>query len=196
MSDFGRRVDASALKGLAHPLRVDILDSLVMGGPATASRLAARLGESSGATSYHLRQLARHGFVEEDPDRGTGRERWWRVVPGGVTLAPTDMEGDRAAEEAATLVARQLADQRARHIDDLLRASADMDREWLEGTMLMSARADLTPAELKELSEEIHDFVSERLERYRDRGPVEGSRVVATHVNLFPVVGLDAEAGR
>ena len=76
-----RRLDATSLQGLAHPLRVQLCDQLNLHGPATATQLAARLGESSGATSYHLRQLEKYGFVEEDPDRGSGRERWWRRVP-------------------------------------------------------------------------------------------------------------------
>lgn len=62
-----RSLDARSLRGLAHPLRMRLLDALRFGGPATASQLAAKLGESSGATSYHLRQLAAHGFIEDAP---------------------------------------------------------------------------------------------------------------------------------
>ena len=80
-----REVDASSLRGLAHPLRVQICDRLGMYGPATATQLAEMLGESSGATSYHLRQLEKYGFVEEDTTRGSGRERFWRRVPGATT---------------------------------------------------------------------------------------------------------------
>ena len=72
-------LDVAALKALAHPLRTRLWDAL-MSGPATASQLGELLGESSGATSYHLRQLARHGFIEEVPDRGTTRERFWRAT--------------------------------------------------------------------------------------------------------------------
>ncbi|MFN3866708.1 MAG: ArsR/SmtB family transcription factor [Demequina sp.] len=187
-----RRLDAAALKGLAHPLRVDILDSLVMAGPATASLLAQRLSESSGATSYHLRQLARHGFVEEDPDRGTGRERWWRMVPGGVTLAATEMRGNRAAMESTMLVARQFADQRARHIDRFLRqGEAELGSEWVDSSILSSATVRLTRAELDELSTAVEAFVEDQLAPYRGRDEPSQSQVVALHVNAFPVVGLD-----
>ena len=55
-----------AIRALSHPLRVRLLDLLRFDGPSTATLLARRVGESSGATSYHLRQLARHGFIEED----------------------------------------------------------------------------------------------------------------------------------
>ncbi|MFW7414022.1 ArsR/SmtB family transcription factor [Demequina sp. SO4-18] len=197
MSTPQRRIDAAALKGLAHPLRVDILDSLTMAGPATATRLAERLGESSGATSYHLRQLARHGFVEEDPDRGTGRERWWRMVPGGLTLAATDMRGDRDAVDSTVLVARQFADQRARHIDAFLRrAESEFSPEWVDASMLMSARVHMTLDELRDLSEAIEAFVAERLEPFRGRDEVPEGKVVSLHVNAFPVVGVDGDGGR
>jgi DNA-binding transcriptional ArsR family regulator len=67
------------LRGLVHPIRVRLLHLLETDGPATASQLARRIGESSGTTSYHLRILADLGFVEDDPDHGNGRDRWWRV---------------------------------------------------------------------------------------------------------------------
>jgi DNA-binding transcriptional ArsR family regulator len=72
------RTDVNAMRALSHPLRLELLDRLRTEGPATASLLAQRIGESSGATSYHLRQLARYGFVEEDVRDAKGRERWWR----------------------------------------------------------------------------------------------------------------------
>ena len=62
-------VGPDALKGLAHPLRLRLLAELNARGSATASQLGDALGESSGSTSYHLRQLHKHGFVEEDADR-------------------------------------------------------------------------------------------------------------------------------
>ena len=67
-----RQLDMESLKALAHPLRVQILDTLSTYGQFTASGLAERLGESSGATSYHLRQLERHGF---EIGRASCRER-------------------------------------------------------------------------------------------------------------------------
>ena len=75
------RLDARSLRGLAHPLRVRLLGLLREHGPATASGLARTVGESSGVTSYHLRQLAEHGLVVEDevPD-ASRRERWWRAA--------------------------------------------------------------------------------------------------------------------
>ena len=70
----------SALKALTHPDRLRMLGILRLEGPQTASGLAARLGLNSGATSYHLRQLAQHGFIEDAPELGSARDRWWRAA--------------------------------------------------------------------------------------------------------------------
>src|SRR5579862_3303759 len=103
-----RDADAGAVRALTHPLRLELLDLLRFEGPSTASRLARRVAESSGATSYHLRQLARHGFIERDPRDG-GREVWWRHREQKLALpdADGDRSGDRAA--AAQLLAELLA---------------------------------------------------------------------------------------
>lgn len=71
---------------------MQLLDALRQRGPATASQLAQRLGESSGATSYHLRQLAAHGFVEDAPEQGKGWERWWQAVDEGLVFDSTEFE--------------------------------------------------------------------------------------------------------
>jgi DNA-binding transcriptional ArsR family regulator len=72
--------DIAGLRALSHPVRLRLLGLLRSEGPDTATGLAARLGLNSGATSYHLRQLAQHGFIEEDAGRGNGRDRWWRAA--------------------------------------------------------------------------------------------------------------------
>src|SRR5919206_5319963 len=72
-----RVLSGRELRALAHPLRVRLLE-LLREGPSTASLLAERLNESTGATSYHLRELHRYGFIDEEPGRGRGRERWWK----------------------------------------------------------------------------------------------------------------------
>lgn len=188
-----RIVDAASLKALAHPLRVDLFDRLAMLGPATASQLAEALSESSGATSYHLRQLARHGFIEEDPERGNAKERYWRVPRGGVTMNPTDFEEGSAEREAGTLVVRQMTEQRYRHVDNFLRrGERDFGKEWVTASALMTARASLTVEELGKVNEEIAAAIDSVLDTYRDRGTVPGARPVVLQYNGFPLVGAPA----
>ena len=90
--------DPAPLKALAHPLRRRILRQLDRDGPATSTTLARALGENTGATSYHLRRLAEHGFVAEVPGKGQGRERWWRARRQDLRFPPrSTMSADMRA---------------------------------------------------------------------------------------------------
>ena len=88
------------MRALAHPVRLAILQHLGLSGPATATACARGVGATPAACSYHLRSLARHGFVEEDRSRAAdGRERPWRARLVSFTLEET--AGGPAAERAA-----------------------------------------------------------------------------------------------
>src|ERR1700733_10600659 len=84
-----RLTDPRALRALAHPIRLELVGLLRRRGPLTATQAAELIGESSGSTSFHLRQLAKYGLVE-DAGGGAGRERPWRATamftgwPGGA----------------------------------------------------------------------------------------------------------------
>ncbi len=67
-----RMRDANMLRALAHPARIRLLEELALAGPMTATELAARVGESAANCSWHLRQLAKYGYVEE-AGGGAGR---------------------------------------------------------------------------------------------------------------------------
>lgn len=116
-------LDAKQIRVLAHPLRARLLGELRMDGPATATRLAGALGTNTGATSYHLRQLADVGLVAEESGAGRGRERWWRAAHDMSSWQRDSFAGDPDATAAADwldsyalgrLVARAEAWQRAR----------------------------------------------------------------------------------
>lgn len=93
MQDAPRKfVDLEAMRALAHPRRLRIWQFLDLNGPATSAVLAEELGLNTGATSYHLRELAGHGFVEEVPGRARGRERWWRAVKADLRFAPASRQ--------------------------------------------------------------------------------------------------------
>ena len=74
-----RVTDPKAVAAITHPLRMRLLGELSRRGSARVVDLAAAVGEPANSVSFHLRQLARYGLIEEDPDRAeNGRERWWR----------------------------------------------------------------------------------------------------------------------
>ncbi|MVU81270.1 helix-turn-helix domain-containing protein [Nocardia sp. ET3-3] len=97
--------DIAALRLMAHPLRRRIEEQL-RGGPVNATSLAKELGESTGLTSYHLRQMAKHGFVEEVSELSTGKERWWRAVPRDRRW-PRYSEQDDEMRAASAEITRQ-----------------------------------------------------------------------------------------
>ncbi|MDP9026075.1 MAG: helix-turn-helix domain-containing protein, partial [Actinomycetota bacterium] len=134
-----RELDMESLKALSHPLRVQIFDALSVYGAATASGLAERLGESSGATSYHLRQLEKHGFVREEQGRGTGRERWWERVPGSINIGGAGVERTPAGRMASQLIVRELRTSQQRLLNDYTDRGADeLSAEWYESGELTS----------------------------------------------------------
>jgi len=137
------RLDAQTLRGIAHPLRLRLLNLLREDGPSTATRLAERTGESSGSTSYHLRQLALYGFVEEDPRTG-GRERWWRAVHRGNVLEAEDIQ---AAPDEAEAYLRTVAAQYADRVQRWLHRAPALLGIWDRAATLSDWRLRLTPAE-------------------------------------------------
>lgn len=187
----GRQLDMESLKGLAHPLRVQILDTLSTYGTFTASGLAERLGESSGATSYHLRQLERHGFVREVEGRGTGRERWWERMPGAINLNATSLDDTPASRAATKTVMRQWERNRSGLLSDFQERGFDtLGAEWLEASEVSTVNLRLTAEQLLELTRQWEAFITPVVERYRGQNPA-GSRPVQLHFNAFPV--LDGE---
>jgi DNA-binding transcriptional ArsR family regulator len=180
-------LDPHNLKGLAHPLRVKILGALRTFGPSTATRLAEQLGESSGATSYHLRQLEAYGFVIEDTERtGQGRERWWRSAQRFTEL-PRGMAREASADAEGFL--RALASDCFHEMDGFLGELSALPPEWDAGWTMSDRLLQLTPAEAERLRGELKDLV----ERYREHDPEAGpddvpagSERVVFQVQLLP----------
>ena len=158
MRDRVREIDdPAALRALAHPLRLRLLSSLRMEGPATASLLGRRLGESSGATSFHLRTLARHGFVVEDTARGTARERWWEAADRGTSWSLAAEEPGRL--EAGRSLTRQAVDGRRRWVDRFLDEVDAWPPAWREVAELGDRWAMLTPERLAALGAEVWEVI-------------------------------------
>ncbi|KJK36737.1 ArsR family transcriptional regulator [Streptomyces variegatus] len=182
-----RELDARSLRGLAHPLRMQLLDALRFGGPATASQLAQKLGESSGATSYHLRQLAEYGFVEDAPERGKGRERWWKAVHNGLRFDDSLLDdADPAVRGAADMYLHELATTQTRDLSTWIGNRDSWPEEWARSWDMSSATLTLTPELTRELVEKMHALV----ETYRGRAAAEnapGTEQVRIQTHAFPI---------
>ncbi|MFF7854148.1 helix-turn-helix domain-containing protein [Streptomyces sp. NPDC007904] len=189
------RLDARSLRGLAHPLRMQLLNALRRGGPATASQLAAKLGESSGATSYHLRQLAAHGFVEDAPEHGKGRERWWRAAHEGVRFDDSLLKDhDPSVRGAADFFLHEVANQHTQELATWVGTRGDWPEEWRRCADMSDWTLSLTPELARELVDRMHELV----ESYRALAPEAGTtdaEQVRVHSHVLPVL-TDRKAAR
>ncbi|MEU6125248.1 winged helix-turn-helix domain-containing protein [Streptomyces sp. NPDC047123] len=169
--------DATALKALTHPLRIRLLGLLRMDGPATASELAAKTGESSASTSYHLRVLAKYAFVVEAEQRD-GRERRWRAAHAVTSWSNREMDG----VEGGTVFVNAMHRRQIEHLQEaLLRHEADLaegrlGREWLDPAGISDLLPRLTPESLTELWQAFADKLAELTAR--DDGDPRAAQVV------------------
>ncbi|MGI8646446.1 MAG: ArsR/SmtB family transcription factor [Nocardioides sp.] len=178
-----------ALKALAHPVRLRMLGLLRTEGPATATTLAMRLGLNSGATSYHLRQLAQHGFIEDDTERGNGRDRWWRAVhrstwtdPAGATT-PEEHDTYDAFLQAVAIIYTELL-QRAVEERRLL------TRPWQEAGTFSDWHLQLTPERARELKKRLMAVIDGFEEAPEG---TDGSAPFVVNINAFPRPGMVTE---
>jgi predicted ArsR family transcriptional regulator len=154
--------DARAMRALAHPVRVALLELLAHTGTLTATQASELLAESPANCAFHLRTLAKYGFIEE-AGGGRGRERPWRGVHSEISI-PRDQEDPEAARAAGALTDFLTATvlDRARSI---LATQRSWPAEWQNALIQSESLAYLTVAEARELSAELQHL----LERYSDR---------------------------
>ncbi|KAA2266139.1 helix-turn-helix transcriptional regulator [Solihabitans fulvus] len=175
-------VDLSTVKALAHPLRQRILRRLAVDGPATSTTLASELGVTSGGTSYNLRVLAEHGLIEEVPERGHGRERWWRHVRADLRM-PLASQQDPAMRSALNeLHSLWLAED----LESLGRFESTRHElgEWADALVYSRGGIHVTTDELRAFFEEYVALLM-RYARPAEQAPT-GARRVLTRLLAFP----------
>ena len=160
--------DPRTLRALSHPVRLRILDELATHGPATATELAERIGESAANCSWHLRQLAQHGFIEE-AGGGTGRQRPWKLVVQTTHVSNPDEpepEYTRARDALLeVLMGWEIETWQAWH------AARDTEPEqWrAAGFDVNMNYIWLTAEELAAFKQELYDLLDQRLASRLDR---------------------------
>ena len=169
--------DPRAMRAVAHPVRLGIMEQLAVHGPMTATELADRLEETPSNCSWHLRKLAEYGFVEE-AERGKGRKRPWQVVSQGMRWGEVDESpGMAGASEALSqlMIEREVARfaaSRARSFEET--------PPWREASTSSQSMLWLTADELGEVNLTVRDLLISKIDRFEhpERRP-EGARLCA-----------------
>ena len=179
--------DVRALRALAHPLRNRLLGQLRLNGPATASRLGRAVGESSGSTSYHLRQLAEYGFVEEVEGQGTARERWWRARHRMTSWQAADLLAQEGGSEVQDEMTRLQIDQHGRVLDAWFTQKDELGQEWAAAASLSDHGMRLRPEQARALADELNAVLDRWMTEYPGDQPAEGTELVFVLTDVVPM---------
>lgn len=176
---------AQEMRALTHPIRLALLEVLSIEGAMTATEAGERIGESATTCSFHLRQLAKYGFVEE-AGGGAGRRRPWKVVQRSMRLSGIGgVEQSIAANELRRLVMGRWLQR-----NEQWSAVQHLDPVWADIPEAMEIVAYLTADETTAIQEEITAL----LERFRDRltdpgRRPSGSRPIESVIMMHPLLG-------
>ncbi|WP_431925084.1 winged helix-turn-helix domain-containing protein [Nonomuraea jabiensis] len=156
--------DPRVLKAVSHPLRVRLLGLLRSDGPATASELGRKVGESSGSTSYHLRELFKYGFIEEDDDRRDGRERRWRARHRYTSWDAGAMSATAEGREAIRIMHLRQAEMVQRVLEEF--DTAEWSRDWVDAAGMSDDMISLPPAALREFNDRAEELLRDLSAKY------------------------------
>jgi DNA-binding transcriptional ArsR family regulator len=185
--------DARTLRALTHPVRIALLEALSLGGAMTATQLGEQIGESPTTCSFHLRQLAKYGFVEE-AGGGKGRARPWKMTSIGMNIRGI---GDPETEIAAATLDKLVTDRQIARFQTWTRAMASYPRDWRKAAGNSEWILFLTPDELKQLNDELAEVL---VSRFRERltAPAKrppGSLPVEYLLFSYPIAVPGADPG-
>ena len=170
-----------ALRALGHPTRLRLLGRLHAQGDATATECAEEVGESPSSCSYHLRTLAKYGYVEQVPT-ADGRERRWRTRVLSIDFGSA---GDPEFEAASALARAALLEVSDSYVREYLEHERSFTPAWRDAATFTQSTIVATPAELHELAERIHAVLEPYRRGTRDRTP-RGARFVDVSTRAVP----------
>jgi hypothetical protein len=173
------------MRALTHPVRLALLEALLLEGPLTATKASELIGESPTTCSFHFRQLAKYGFVEE-AGGGPGRLRPWRLSHFGMNF--TDVHEDPETAIAARALDRSLRERYFAHLQEFYASRDSYPREWQETTGGSEFILHVTPDELRALDEKVTEILTSYRARLEDpalRPP--GSLPVEVLLFAYPI---------
>lgn len=161
-SSLRRITDAQTMRALSHPVRLALIELLSLEGPLTATEASERLGESPTTCSFHLRQLARYGFVEE-AGAGPGRNRPWKMSSIGMTASARD--ADRETDSALAVLRRLFRERYFQRLQRWEETRTTYPQEWQDVAEESEFILYATREEVEAVSEQVFNL----LMQFQDR---------------------------
>jgi predicted ArsR family transcriptional regulator len=180
-------LSARQIRVLAHPLRIRLLGKLRLDGPATATGLADVLSTNTGATSYHLRQLADAGLVTEEDRPGSGRQRWWRALHQLSSWQRSDYPDDPDAAAAVDWLETHQLNVVVQGIESWHRTAPAEPAEWRDVAGMGDYALHLDAEQLRDLQSDLEELI-ERHQSRAEAAPRPGARQVMFFIAAVPYV--------
>jgi DNA-binding transcriptional ArsR family regulator len=177
--------DPRAMRALAHPVRLAILELLHEHGTANATECAREVGESPQACSYHLRALAKWGLVR-NVESSDGRETRWEPAARAIRFS-TAMQRTPGFAGAAAALKTTVLERDERITADFLAREHELPDEWRDAASLSSGLCHVTAEELKEITRRVHEVTKEFAARTTTDRP-DGARRVDVIFRAIPEV--------
>ncbi len=180
---------ADDMRALAHPVRLDLLELLVVHGPMTATDAAAALHQTPANVSWHLRKLAEYGFVRQAAS-GTGRRRPWKAIAESLSWGQDPDDAAPAAALDDVTLEREVQRLRA-----ALAHNTAETQSWRDATAVLQARLWLTAAEAAEIGERLRELLlSKSEERHNPAHRPPDARVMSLVAWVVPQGPLETSA--
>lgn len=177
--------DPKTLRALTHPVRLALLEALALEGPLTATAAGELIGESPTTCSFHFRQLAKYGFVEE-AESGPGRLRPWKIVNVGMRFS--DVTEDAETSIAAKSLERMVFDRAMSRLASYINTKSSFPKDWQEASQNVETILWVTSAELAAVTQEVLAIFNRFLDRISDASlRTEGSLPVEALMFTYPV---------
>ncbi len=158
--------DPRAIRALAHPVRLAVIEALRLHGPLTATKAAELLGDSPGNMSWHLQTLAKYGFVVE-AGGGRGRARPWKLATVGTRFSRDENAGPDAERAIGALVELH-AEREFQRLREWEAQRLSYPPAWRKVDFHNSTVTYLTADEMSELNEQLIALVDGYRERMVD----------------------------
>ncbi|MFC1415700.1 winged helix-turn-helix domain-containing protein [Streptacidiphilus cavernicola] len=189
--------DPQAIRALAHPIRLDLLELVGRSGPVTAAQCGRALGQSQATCSFHLRQLAKYGFIEDAGPGRDRRERRWRITDLRMNLATSQNLDPTIAQQ----LNRVVVERETALIIDYVERAADEPADWRAASSTMSATIPMTAEQLAAVKQSWLDVLAPHIAAFEASGGElrPGQRFVRFFTAAAPLpdlnLGDDEESG-